>query len=140
MFFLSVNLRTNLADTYWPANCALSEPSGQFTIRLELQGPPGELDQAVSNANVARSGQPFLAPFLATLIRQSRQATIARQCTSARYLAKENLTCQHVGRVESQATDRRELLNHGVMLKLLILSDLLFALLFHRRNLPPVEG
>ena len=28
-----------LADTYWPANCALPEPSGQFTIRLGLQEP-----------------------------------------------------------------------------------------------------
>ena len=47
----------------------MSEPSDQLTIRLEGQESPSELDQAVSNAYVARSGEPFLALFLATLIR-----------------------------------------------------------------------
>ena len=64
-----VSLGDPQADAWSSIKCAFSVPAGHFTIRLELQETPGELDQAVSNTRVAKSGQPLFASLLTTLVR-----------------------------------------------------------------------
>ena len=115
-------------------------PAGQFAVGLEHQEPPGERDHSVSNARVACSGQPFLAAFYATFLWRSRQASIARQRPAIRYVANEDLARQHIGRVDPQSADRRELPNHGMMSADLDLRDLLLLLLVDLINLCSDDG
>src|SRR6516165_12380969 len=60
------------------ANMAISGagaiPQCQRALLLKHQKAPGELDHAAADPGVAGSGEPFLAPLRATLIRRACQA------------------------------------------------------------------
>ena len=56
---------------------------------------------------------------------------------SVRYLAKEKFACQHIGRVDSQAMDRCQFPDHGVMPGGHLLGNLLCARIFDLLDLRP---
>ena len=69
-----------------------SKPLRQGAVLLEHEKSPRQLDHASSNPSVARTGQPFLLAFSATLVGRAREAGIARYGPSVA-LFRDSTSC-----------------------------------------------
>src|SRR5262245_26099563 len=91
-----------------------SKPLCQGAVLLEHEKSPRQLDHASSNPSVARTGQPFLPAFSATLVGRAREAGITRYGPSVAHVSRQHLLHQHVGGLDANPDHARQQAHHGM--------------------------